>query len=545
MADNPKFLSALAQANSGVVATDGGGIGDLRRKYNFGPMVSELGIEQTPFFRFLSMAARKPTDDPEWKSVEQRHSWMKRYCYVTAIDADGTASNYNTVADSAYNVMNLASAKLAKDQVFSIKLEADYESAGNVQSILGQTAIAIGATGTQPQFLMAGQLLKIPIRKHDTDTSVHTALVDNEVPPAASYDEDYLVVRVVGVATSTSGSGSDATACYASVKVVRGIAAGAYNYFAIPGGQFNNGGSNFDVFSLAAPSEGDKCYVVGSAHAEGSTFPDSWKDSPFKDVYGLCQIFKTTCQMTNTARATQLKLVADEWARMWKQKLIEHKWDIETALLFNSKGTDGTIRYSQGVIDYILNNGNLFSMDLSKKTSDDFLEDMSNYVDPRYNNAGATLFMVSTEVYNWLHKLSGYFANNAANVQPGGFDGTASSAAFAAGSSSASLGRADMAISGKGKKFGLDITKISTPYGDMNVTRNIHLDGAQSAAKIVAVNMKHVAYRPLVGNGVNRDTSIYVGVQSLENTGVDRRIDLIQTEAGLDIVMPEAHAIWK
>jgi len=545
MADNPKFLSALAQANSGVVATDGGGIGDLRRKYNFGPMVSELGIEQTPFFRFLSMAARKPTDDPEWKSVEQRHSWMKRYCYVTAIDADGTASNYNTVADSAYNVMNLASAKLAKDQVFSIKLEADYESAGNVQSILGQTAIAIGATGTQPQFLMAGQLLKIPIRKHDTDTSVHTALVDNEVPPAASYDEDYLVVRVVGVATSTSGSGSDATACYASVKVVRGIAAGAYNYFAIAGGQFNNGGSNFDVFSLAAPSEGDKCYVVGSAHAEGSTFPDSWKDSPFKDVYGLCQIFKTTCQMTNTARATQLKLVADEWARMWKQKLIEHKWDIETALLFNSKGTDGTIRYSQGVIDYILNNGNLFSMDLSKKTSDDFLEDMSNYVDPRYNNAGATLFMVSTEVYNWLHKLSGYFANNAANVQPGGYDGTASSAAFAAGSSSASLGRADMAISGKGKKFGLDITKISTPYGDMNVTRNIHLDGAQSAAKIVAVNMKHVAYRPLVGNGVNRDTSIYVGVQSLENTGVDRRIDLIQTEAGLDIVMPEAHAIWK
>ena len=77
----------------------------------------------------------------------------------------------------------------------------------------------------------------------------------------------------------------------------------------------------------------------------------------------------------------------------------------------------------------------------------------------------------------------------------------------------------------------------------MNVVRNIHLDA--SPVKIVAVNMKHAAYRPLVGNGVNRDTSIYVGVQSLENTGVDRRIDLIQTEAGLEIVMPEAHAIWK
>ena len=91
----------------------------------------------------------------------------------------------------------------------------------------------------------------------------------------------------------------------------------------------------------------------------------------------------------------------------------------------------------------------------------------------------------------------------------------------------------------------MDITTISTPYGDMNVTRNIHLDGGQAGASIVAVNMQHVKYRPLAGNGINRDTSIYVGVQSLENTGVDRRIDLIQTEAGLQCNMPEAHAVWK
>ena len=79
----------------------------------------------------------------------------------------------------------------------------------------------------------------------------------------------------------------------------------------------------------------------------------------------------------------------------------------------------------------------------------------------------------------------------------------------------------------------------------MILVRNIHLDSGAGGAKMVAVNMKHVKYRPLIGNGVNRDTAIYVGVQSLENTGVDRRIDLIQTEAGLDIVMPEAHAVWK
>ena len=57
--------------------------------------------------------------------------------------------------------------------------------------------------------------------------------------------------------------------------------------------------------------------------------------------------------------------------------------------------------------------------------------------------------------------------------------------------------------------------------------------------------MKHCASRPLVGNGLNRDTAVYVGVQTLENSGVDRRVDLIQTEAGMQWEMPEAHAVWK
>ena len=56
--------------------------------------------------------------------------------------------------------------------------------------------------------------------------------------------------------------------------------------------------------------------------------------------------------------------------------------------------------------------------------------------------------------------------------------------------------------------------------------------------------MRYCAYRPLDGNGLNRDTSIYVGVQTLENSGVDRRVDLIQTEAGMEWQMPESHAYW-
>ena len=43
--------------------------------------------------------------------------------------------------------------------------------------------------------------------------------------------------------------------------------------------------------------------------------------------------------MNNTDRATVLKYEGNEWARIWKEKLIEHKFDIEQALLFGTQAT--------------------------------------------------------------------------------------------------------------------------------------------------------------------------------------------------------------
>ncbi len=538
MADSPLLLSNLDQAPSAKGAspdTGGSGIGDLRRRYAFGDRVSELAIDQTPFFRFLSMAAKKPTDDPEFKSLEMRHSFHKRYAYAVAMDLNGGVIG-NSDNDNQYTDFSFASGDLAAGQEMNVKFETDYESAGNVQSVLGQTGIAVGASGTKPNFFLVGQLVKIPIRI--VATSSLGSGQDNMEPGNAGMvavdSTDYLIGQIT--ALGAPDTGADAQAQYAKIKVVRPAVAVASSYYMLPGAEYHHGGTTFDGMVTTGYVEADKCYVVGNAHAEGSSFPSTWQDQPYKDVFGLTQIFKTTCQMTNTARATQLKLVPDEWARIWKQKLIEHKYDMEQAFLFNRKYVDGTTRYTQGIVDYILQSGNIFSLTEATKSQDSFLDDMSNYLDPRYNNGNATVFFASTAIYNWLHKLSGYFANNVGMVKPG---------ATSPDNSGASYGRADMAITGKSKKFGLNITTISTPYGDMNVTRNIHLDSGQAGAKMVAVNMKHVAYRPLVGNGVNRDTAIHVGVQSLENTGVDRRIDLIQTEAGLECLMPEAHAVWK
>ncbi len=505
MADSPLKLGNLGQ--QAAIATDQSKIGDLRRRYNFGSAVSELAIDQTPFFRFLSQVAVDPTDDSEFKTTEERSMWHKRYGYVVGVDQDGDGSLANFADDKA-----LIDAELQVGDTFTIKVGTDYKAEGNVQSILGRTPIAVGAAGTAPIFMMEGQLMKIPLYKATLEANAQISETDG----------DYIVVRLGAVTI-------DGEYAYALATVKRGSSAG-YIYLA-------NSLSNANADGVASVTldagftEANKCYVVGSAHAEGSGFPGTFKDSPYLVRTGYTQIFKTTCQMTNTARATQLKFAQDEWARVWKNKLIEHKYDIETALLFGAGSYDSVNRigYSAGIVDYVLNNGNVFSWSTSK-SSDDFLQDMSDFMDPRYNNASSTLFMVSTEVYNWLHKLGGYLSANMAALNSGTGENSA---------------KADFAITGKSVKYGLNVTTISTPYGDMNCVRNIHLDGGQGGASIVGVNMKHVKYRPLVGNGVNRDTSIFVGVQSLENTGVDRRIDLIQTEAGLQCIMPEAHAVWK
>jgi hypothetical protein len=300
---------------------------------------------------------------------------------------------------------------------------------------------------------------------------------------------------------------------------------------------FSPGGATGDEIvhdqSIATSLEGRRSYVVGSAFGQGSGYPETWKDQPFSTGYGLTQIWKTSLAMDNTTRATVLKYEPNEYARVWREKLIEHKWDIETALLFGSQGSTDSVNYTQGAVDFIANYGNVFSGSTmggtGTKSQDDFLDDMSSFLDPRYNNANATLFLVPTDVYNWLHKLSGYFNANMKKTDLG------SANSFGA--------RSDFSMGSPKNAFGVDITTIYTPYGIMNVSRNVHLDG--TSIKMLAVNMRYCAYRPLIGNGLNRDTAIYVGVQTLENSGVDRRVDLIQTEAGMEWQMPEAHAVWK
>ena len=474
-------------AASNITVTAGLNTGDLRRKYNFGDRVSELAIAQDPFFRFVSKVAKKPTDDPQFKFTEKRSSYHKRYAYMVAM-----GSGFATALTGNANDQD------ASGDTFYGKFGTDYKNNGNLVNRYGKSVdYEEGDTDTKPLFFMEGQLIKVPVASADNATANASSVVD------------YQIVKITNVADNGN---------YVNVTgtVVKGVDAGRF-YMGVPLSVAQGAGTTTQSEESLAPY---KCYVVGSAHSEGSGYPETWKDQPYSTQYGRTQIWKTSMAMTNTARATVLKYEPNEWSRVWKEKLIEHKWDMENSLLFGSQ--NDTYYTTQGAVDYINTYGNLFSLDTNTKTSDDFLDDMSAYLDPRYNGANATVFFCGTAVFNWLHKLGGYFKNNL---------------------EISSNYRSDIAMTGKKKVFGVDINTFSTPYGDMNVARNIHLDGTD--VKMVGINMKHCAYRPLVGNGVNRDTSVYVGVQTLENSGIDRRVDLILTEAGMEWSCPETHAIWK
>ena len=500
--------------------------GDLRRRYNFGDRISELSIAQDPFFRFVSSVAKKPTDDPQFKFTEQRHSFHKRYAYV---------SNHGTSAPTSLAGGDAAVTESNVDagDIYYFCMIGDYKSAGNIQNIYGNSSYDIlpGSAGSQPSFFLQDSLLKIPyIIQGSSNFNGAEVFGDwTDASGDATTPDDYLIVKILSVDTT-----SVSNAAVLKTEIVSKGSMGTTDVELTSYSAHDNALDAVDVSSksIADYLEKKRCYVVGSAHAQGSGYPESWKDQPFSSAVGLTQIFKTAMAMDNTTRATVLKYEPNEFARIWRTKLIEHKYDIEQALLFGAQGSDSSgAQYTEGAVTFITSYGNIFDGSgiggTGSKSQDDFLDDMSNFLDPRYNNANATLFMCSTETYNWMHKLSGYFSANVSKVKD----------------SSTNLGRADFSISGKKQVYGLDVTQVMTPYGSMNLVRNIHLDG--TGVKILAINMAQCAYRPLVGNGLNRDTAVYVGVQTLENSGVDRRVDLIQTEAGMEWRMPEAHAVWK
>ena len=167
------------------------GTGDLRRKYNFGDRVSELALAQDPFFRFLSKVSKKPTDDPAFKWAEKRPSWNKRYAYVMGyIGSDGADDFTNAIIEA--NNTGSTGDSIAVGDTLKLYMAGDYKNSGNIQNIYGNTtnkAADVGASGTQPQFFIPRQMIKIPMMTADQESG-------------DSWGSDYTFCRITAVDTT-------------------------------------------------------------------------------------------------------------------------------------------------------------------------------------------------------------------------------------------------------------------------------------------------------------------------------------------------------
>ena len=283
-----------------------------------------------------------------------------------------------------------------------------------------------------------------------------------------------------------------------------------------------------DSSTTTLDDEGE-AVVIGTSYEEGSGAPDVWSQKLDND-YGYTQIFKTACEMSNTARATVYRGYADEWARLWNLKLREHKVDIERAMLFGMRGAQNGIYYSDGIVGHILKNGTatdgsigsysegvpyLGTFAASELTYDGLLGAFEVMFDPARGGSSSKLCLASLPVVSHFNKLSGFMENSlVANETIYNFEAS------------------------KGA-FGHKVMKVETVHGDCSIVKE-PLFRNNASGHMCFVDLDHVSYRPLVGNGVNRDTSITTNVQQADE---DLRKDMILTEAGLEVSLPETHAL--
>ena len=292
-------------------------------------------------------------------------------------------------------------------------------------------------------------------------------------------------------------------------------------------------------------TDNDKCMIIGTSFDEGSGSPDVWSGE-LDDDFGYTQIFKTAAEMSNTAIATKYRGYDNEWSRIWSLKLREHKVDIERAMLFSQRSRQGNSQLTDGIVGQIIrtvtptDGANNFSYSRGSSyfktttgaqlTYDMLLGDLEVVFDPARGGSSQKLCLAGLPVISYLNKVgSGGFLFNSTSMRVGDDE--------TAGAGNVSM---NFNLEPRQSAFGHKIMELDTIHGSLAIVKEPIFRGYASGLMAIA-DMNHVSYRPLVGNGVNRDTHIVTNVQQADE---DLRKDMILTEAGLEVTVPESHALY-
>ena len=508
-------------------------IGDLQRRYDFGNTYTKLSFQRDPFQHLLLAGKKKKfvSDSKFEYAIKRATNTYKRYAYVAGMDVDDAAAQADTTVvsdeaawgDAAYDHLLTAGLSSAFDDAqlstnanstFSVLMMGDYKISGNLSNKVdttGAKTFTLGESLTKPNWFLKNQIIRIP------------------VGTSAKVVKDYVMARIIStsdliVNNNATPAVQIAQGTFLFCKVIKAVTTAANQYVT----SLNSNSLLLDVShgvganSIAEKLEPKRTYIAGSAYHELSGYGETWKAQPFSTDYGYTQIFKNTAMMSGRAMATALKFGENPWKNEWAEKMAEINWDIAQAGYFGEQFIDDDgITYTEGLVNFVLNNGSIFDLTTSTKTVDSFMDDLSALNDPRFAIAQKTspVYYCGTEVWNWMAKLGGFMKNNA-EISP----------------------NYSMQFSGRGKMAGVSYRQFDVDGSSIRVVRDIHLDGTN--VKMIAANMQACHTVALKANGINRDMAVYPGVKTIKNSGEDYRVDLIQADVGFEFTAPETHAVW-
>ena len=393
-------------------------------------------------------------------------------------------------------------------------------------------------------------LIYLTIIKASDTTKKYSATIEKEALTLGQTQRT-IYWKTSGVATSLAGV-LNAITVYDTGNGETAVGGAAGELSAIPSNvgvasyAFTNFGTDFnaastDVYvSISTPND----YLKG--YAQGSGLPTESRRTS-RSLKNYVQIFKTPYSISNTQKAIAAAggtYGGDELSRLRLAKAIEHKIDIETAIMFQGGGVEGTdwgelpaVSGNDGENPVTRMKGLGIGLAVNGLTSyPGFIQTKNADLDSRY------VFTVSGATMTELNRIMGMVFDDTVD------NPSTAKTLFCSQKWLATL--AQLALTGDGHgiyvfgertaapgELGIMIRSILTPVGRLDCVHLPRLRGKYEDYAFCC-DMANMEWRPLV----NRNTML--NADTGEKTR-DGQLDFFITEGGFECRHESTHAVLK
>ncbi|RJQ12078.1 MAG: hypothetical protein C4558_02430 [Dehalococcoidia bacterium] len=249
--------------------------------------------------------------------------------------------------------------------------------------------------------------------------------------------------------------------------------------------------------------DNDELIWIGGAAQEGADVGEAHSQNPVK-LTNRIQIFRTPVEMTDSMYHTSTEHNPHDWDFQRSEAGVEHALDMEYALLFSRGSIDTTGAHP-------------------RRTT----KGAYNFADQNNANAGGTL--TESELYNFLTPAFRYKTNKAKL-------GLASALVVDVING---FGRSKVQISQSETVFGVDMMRVVSPHGTLNLVTHWRFEGDKLGNEMLVLDLGQIVKRYLANEKGSLDTYIKPNVAG---NGEEMKKDEYRTHMGLQFGLPKMHA---